>query len=272
MKREIMNSPVATDFPQGVPQSVVDAVQVLYIACAARKASWPLNACISCCMDASLAREMCDWPLRSLTHRHIGEYLAAAEAWQQEPEEYLYFLPRVAELISRGNADLFGYSAASALNRLGCFEHSALSDEESHAIDIWSQALWQWWLDVEGDACDRPLLMESADTLLEMFALARLPLDPFLARWQQSDSNWAAIQFGMLLADIEQHDSCTNAFAKDMPGFSETIQGWAFRSDVYLHFAKRWERMSDVDANRLLYGNPHLELSVAAVLGPRVSG
>ena len=102
-----------------------------------------------------------------------------------------------------------------------------------------------------------------------MFANAGLPLEPFLARWRLSGTNWAAAQFGVLLADMEQHGACINAFAKKLPDVSETIRAWAFHSDVYMHFAERWEQMSDAEASENLYGNPYVEASVVAALGPR---
>ncbi len=269
MKRETKNWPVATDFPQGVPQSVVDAVQALYVACGNRRVTWPLNACTGCCMDAQLAREMCDWSLRTVTQKHIYQYQDAAHEAVQDADEYLHFLPRVAELISQGDAGVVRHSTEIALERLGGFDHTALHTDEKHAIDTWSQALWQWWLDADRCGHAPPLLFESADTLLVMFANAGLPLEPFLARWQLSGTNWAAAQFGVLLADMEQHGACINAFAKKLPDVSETIRAWAFHSDVYMHFAERWEQMSDAEASENLYENPYVEASVVAALGPR---
>ena len=277
MKRKKKKSQVAnylpsnTDFPEGVPQGVIQAVRGLYEELSHRHAQWPLNACVGCCMDESLAREMCDWKLRSITRKHIYQYQDAAHDTPQYASEYLHYLPRVAEFISQGDAGLVRHSTEIALDRLGRMNHSLLVVAEKQAIDTWCMAIWQWWLE-EGGSRNFSMLREGPDALLIMFANAGLQLAPFLRQWQQSGTAWAAAQFGVLLADLEKRGKCTNAFASDLPDVSAEMKSWAQLPEVYLHFAEIWERMNDCEANAGLYGNHYLELSVTAQLGPRIAG
>ena len=220
-------------------------------------------------MDEKLAREMCDWSLRSITRKHIWEYQDAAHDTPQDVDEYLHYLPRVAEFISQGDASLVRHSTEIALDRLGKLDHALLGVAEKQAIDTWCMAIWQWWLD-DGGSRNFALLREGPDALLVMFANAGLALPPFLRQWQQSGTAWAAAQFGVLLADIEQRGKCINAFARDLPNVSAEMKAWAQLPEVYLHFAEIWERMSDCEASVSLYGNHYLELSVTAQLGPRM--
>ncbi|MBB6577014.1 hypothetical protein HNP33_001064 [Comamonas odontotermitis] len=271
-KRKNNYLPDVSAFPVGVPTEVIDAVRALYEACATRRAVWPLNACISCCMDAKMAREMCDGDLRSLTARHIYEYQDAAHAAEQDADEYLHFLPKVAELISQGDTDIVRHSTEIALQRLGGFDHSMLSFAEKQAIERWALALWQWWLDAAGNSQGRFSLMhESADSLLVMFANAGLTIEPFLALWQRSESAWAAVQFGTMLAHMVPNGSGITPFAKDTPQLEPSIRTWAFKTEVYMHFAAIWAQLTDSDALGLCNGHLAMEASVCATLGPRVS-
>lgn len=270
-KREKTYLPDASAFPVGVPAGVIDAVRALYEACSTRRVTWPLNARVGCCMDAQLAREMCDWDLRSLTATHVYEYQDAAHDAAQDADEYLHFLPKVAELISQGDTGLVRHSTEIVLERLGGFDHALLSQQEKHAIAHWALALWQWWLDSAGEG-KFALRYETADGLLVMFARAGLSIDPMLASWQRCESSWAAVQFGLLMAEIDTGDLRANGFADPCEELVPTIHAWAYRSEVYMHFAAIWEQLSDRDALRLCASRPATEVSVCESLGPRLPG
>ena len=261
--------PTASDFPAGAPLSVMEAVRDLYEACATRRVVWPLNACMSCCMDEHLAREMCDWSLRLLTQTHIYEYQDAAHEAQQDADEYLHFLPRVAELISHGDAELVRHSTEIALDRLGGFDHALLTADERAAIARWSLSLWRWWLDAGDEREHLPILNESADALLVMFGLAGLELEPYLRAWEVSSTPWAAAQFGVLFAELNRLGKALNAFADDKPVLEVTIRAWVHQSDIYLHFASIWEQMSDREVMKALGDSPYMQASVVEALGQR---
>ena len=268
-KREKTYLPDASAFPVGVPADVMDAVRGLYEACSTRRATWPLNACTGCCMDAQLAREMCDWDLRSLTATHIYEYQDAAHEAAQEADEYLHFLPKVAELISQGDTELVRHSTEIALERLGGFDHALLSLQEKQAIAHWALALWQWWLDSAGEG-NFTLRYETADGLLVMFARAGVSVQPMLASWQCCESSWAAVQFGLLMAEIDTGGLRANGFATPCEELVPTIHAWAYSPEVYMHFAAIWEQLGDQDAHRLCAGRPATEASVCESLGSRL--
>lgn len=261
--------PTAGDFPAEVPLPVRAAVQGLYEACATRRAVWPLNACTRCCIDKQLAREMCDWSLRLLTQEHIYEYQDAAHDGPQDADEYLHFLPRVAELISHGDAELVRHSTEIALDRLGGFDHALLTADECAAIDCWSLSLWQWWLDAGDEREHFPLLNESADTLLVMFGLAGLELRPYFRAWEVSSKPWAAAQFGVLLAELDRLGKALNPFADDKLASEASIRAWAHESDIYLHFASIWEQMSDREVRMALGDSPYRQALVVEALGHR---
>ena len=268
-KREKTYLPDASAFPVGVPADVMDAVRGLYEACSTRRATWPLNACTGCCMDAQLAREMCDWDLRSLTATHIYEYQDAAHEAAQEADEYLHFLPKVAELISQGDTELVRHSTEIALERLGGFDHALLSLQEKQAIAHWALALWQWWLDSAGEG-NFTLRHETADGLLVMFARAGLSVQPMLTSWQCCESSWAAVQFGLLMAEVDTGGLRANGFATPCEELVPTIHAWAYSPEVYMHFAAIWEQLGDQDAHRLCAGRPATEASVCESLGSRL--
>lgn len=270
-KREKTYLPDASTFPAGVPSEVVAAVRALYEACSTRRATWPLNACTDCCMDEKLAREMCDWDLRSLTAKHIYEYQDAAHDREQDADEYLHFLPKVAELISHGDTGLVRHSTEIALQRLGGFDHALLSPSEKQAIEHWALALWQWWLEAEPASKQHfPLWYEDAESMLLMFAKAGLTIHPFLQRWQHCHSAWAAVQFGVLLARLDSCGGQLRGFGDDCQWLGAVLQTWAFSNEAYMHFASIWERMSDDEARTMLSGCIYDEASVLEQLGPRV--
>ena len=267
-KREKTYLPDASAFPVGVPADVIDAVRGLYETCSTRRATWPLNACTGCCMDAQLAREMCDWDLKLITQKHIRAYQEAAHEATQDTNEYLCFFPRIAEMISHGDTESVRFTPEIALDRLGQCDHEHFSVAERDAIERWCHALWQWWLDAGGDE-HIPLLRLEADALLIMFGNAGLALDSFLTRWQQSDTAWAVGQFGMLLDGFACDEEYMNSFVAERPEISLKVRAWSEREDVYLHFAEHWSRLSDAESLESLFGSPYFVLLVTEKLGRR---
>src|SRR5258706_349774 len=67
-----------------------------------RSPSVALDACVTCCMDADLEREMRRLPLRSLTEHHFYQYNDAAKSVVQPADEIKYLAPRMLELLAQG--------------------------------------------------------------------------------------------------------------------------------------------------------------------------
>ena len=264
--------PSAQDFPAPVPAEVVAAVQQLYRAFAQRRApTGHLNACTSCCMDPALEREMRALPLRAVTAHHLWEYQDAAHEQEQDTAEYAWFLPRVAEFMSHGDLSALRHSSEIALERLGGCTHTEFSHEEYAAIIAWLFALWHWYWKDAGSSADRnvALLHESASTWLVMLDRAQVPLAPFLAAWQSSDSDWAMLQYAQLCLSLNGQKHF-NAFADERPALRQTLSSWADSPEVYRHFAQHWAALSDERVDELLSGHRvQVEHDLLGVLGPR---
>ena len=266
------NLPQAPDFPAHVPAEVIAAVQQLYRAFAHHpRPTSPLNACTECCMAPELEAEMRSLPLRALSAHHICAYQDAAHDADQADDEYAYFLPRVAELLSHGHPELVRHSTEIALDRLGICARDGFSDSEYAAIAAWSMALWAWYLR-DGSLVWQgtpPLLREDADALIVMFAVAGVPLAPLLGAWVQADSDWALLQYALLAHAVDQSRSQFSFFVDKLPELGNTLHAWAFSSDVHRVFAQRWAAMSDARANALLEHSCRPEEQLLEVLGPR---
>src|SRR5256885_7718593 len=83
MTSKRMQSPAAQI--QERTDALVAASQALYQSFAGyRSPSVALDACVTCCMDADLEREMRRLPLRSLTEHHFYQYNDAAKSVVQD--------------------------------------------------------------------------------------------------------------------------------------------------------------------------------------------
>jgi hypothetical protein len=258
------------DFPACVPDEVIAAVQQLYHAFAHRHPPVEhLNACIGCCMDPKLEREMRTQALRTLTPHHIHQYQDAAQdarTPEQYADEYAYFLPRIAEFISHGNPELVRHSTEIALDRLGKCARDAFSDKEYQSITAWCMALWQWYLRGGGWGAKVPLLSDHADALLVMFDIAGIPLPPLLDAWADTASDWALVQYGLLAGEFGTPRGLSNAFANDRPALHQTLHSWVFGDRIRERFAARWQAMDDAHVTAMLRHSPYVRLNLENIL------
>lgn len=112
--------------------------------------------------------------------------------------------------------------------------------------------------------------LEAMD-LLVMFAQGGVDIGPLLQEWACCDSDWALLQYASLCADLENPAAPGNAFADDLPTLLPTLREWAFQTPVFMHFAQRWEGMTDQDASHLAqrFDGHQDETDIVGVLGVR---
>ena len=216
-------------------RTVVDA------ACATFKHHEPpkgtLDVCLGCCMDEELEREMRRMPLRQVTTRHFYEYNSSAKSREQPPEELLYFLPRMLELLALGEG--LHHSTELYLDRLGNCPADALTPKERAAVDAFALAFFREGLGHTGRE-PSPFDGSNAFDILLMFHKGSVDVQPLLAHWL-NDERPSAVQHYAEASywDFWGKHEIQNAFAEDQPVFCETMKTWLLDAGDRQRFAQK---------------------------------
>ncbi|MBB3196863.1 hypothetical protein [Roseateles terrae] len=184
----------------------------------------PLNACLACCLSEQTEKEMRTLPLAKLTARHFYEYNTAAKGPEQPADEVKYLLPRMLELLADGQ-DIH-HSLEISLRRVESCEAGSFSDTETAVLNRFALAYFRQMLTGAGPHGDQRLLDDTISVLL-MFHIAGLNIEPLLALWLQLDEPASTVQF---VQDTywefwKDHD-ISNAFATDYPAFKALLKRW----------------------------------------------
>ena len=262
--------PQAADFPATTPPGLVLAVQQLYAAFTHRARPRAFNVCTcGLCMSPAMSTALQALPLRSMGADLLAQYLNSARDASLPAQDFVWLLPRVAELMSHGDLEQMRHSAELALDRLAECPAGELTEAEHQALSEWLMALWCWYLQ-DGTTdwpCPVPMLNKDADELLLMAALGGLPVTPMLTAWRQADSDWAVLQFVLLAHALDVND--LNPFVEDRPEVVAELHAWTHDAHVRQHFRARWLAMSPNQAAALLDHDCHPVTQLQSVLGER---
>ncbi|GKT25369.1 hypothetical protein [Acidovorax sp. SUPP3334] len=220
-----------------VPAALRSAVEAAYAAFQRHRAPQTLDVCTGCCMDVALEREMRSLPLRKITAHHFYEYNSSAKSSVQPPEELLYLLPRLLELLAQGEE--LHHSTELYLDRLGRCPADALSRQERAAVDAFALAFFREGL---GHGARKPSPFNGANAfdILLMLHIGGIAIAPLLAHWLEDDRASAVLHY----ADGSYWDfwgtqRIRNAFAGDRPAFQATMADWLLDADHRQRFARK---------------------------------
>ena len=206
-------------------EAAIEACYAAFRHCEAPHA--PLDACTHCCMDPALEVQMRRLPLREITTQHFYGYNDAAKSAVQPTEELRYLIPRLLELVARGEE--VHHSVELYLDRLGRREPGAFSSAEWASIQTLCEKLFAQRLTFYPWARPDQALMSSQFDLLLMFDIGGVDIAPMLAHWLATDtpestlnyvasSFWNCWYYGS--ADV------SNAFAGDRPDYRARVWAW----------------------------------------------
>lgn len=215
----------ATATDTALPPALRTAVDAAYAAFQHHEApKSTLDVCLACCMDEALEREMRRMPLRQVTTRHFYEYNSSAKSSEQPPEELLYFLPRMLELLAQGEE--LHHSTELYLDRLGNCPADALSPKERAAVDAFALAFFNEGLGHTGPE-PSPFNGANAFDILLMFHKGGVNLQPLLAHWLDNERPSAVLHYAEASYwDFWGKHEIQNAFAEDQPEFREAMKAW----------------------------------------------
>lgn len=204
-----------------------------------------LDVCTACCMDAELEREMRRLPLRQLTQRHFYEYNDSAKSPVQPAEEIKYLTPRLLDLLA-GGARLH-HSTELYLDRLGRCEPGSFSATEQAALQGFALAYFAQGLEQWPAASDALFQGENAFSILLMWAYARVPLEPLLQQWLDSDSDASTLNFvdACYWDYVWNANQMGNAFATDQVEYQRTMEEWLNRPATKARWTEKLMRLVD---------------------------
>lgn len=191
-----------------------------------RAPSTKLDVCLYCCMDAKLEAEMRTQPLRSLYRQHFYEYNTSAKSPAQPVDEVKYFIPRMCELLAEG-IDIH-HSIELYLNRVGRCPQDSFDAAERKALNAFALAFFT-------DGLRQPLYMDGglfqrddALSILLMFHLGGINIEPLLAHWERDAAREAAVHFAYIAYWDYWYEGgvVTNAFAEDQLEFRQKVEAW----------------------------------------------
>lgn len=205
----------------------------------------PLNACVPCCMDADLEREMRRLPLRRLTEHHFYQYNTAAQSEVQPADEIKYLAPAMLQLLAQGAR--LHHSTELYLDRLGRCGPGSFSAQESAALQAFAHAFFALGLEQWAEPDKGVFQGEDAFCLLLMWDYAGVPLQPLLDHWLACDSESATLHF--LDACFYEFIWCghriKNPFASDRKGYRATMEQWLSQACTKQHWAEKLLRLAE---------------------------
>ncbi len=238
-----MPSPVARI--QACRDALEAATQALYQGFAAyRPPTQLLDACVACCMDADLEREMRRLPLRSLTEHHFYQYNDAAKSRIQPAHEIKYLAPRMLQLLAQGAR--LHHCTELYLERLGRCEPGSFSAHESAALQAFARAFFALGLEQWAEPDKGVFQGETAFSVLLMWDYAGVPLQPLLEHWLACDSESATLHFvdACFYEFIWGSHCISNAFASERTGYRATMEQWLSQTTTKNHWAEQLLRLA----------------------------
>lgn len=197
----------------------------------------PLDACVACCLSEKTEKEMRTLPLYKLTAHHFYEYNTAARSPEQPADEVKYLLPRMLELLADGQ-DIH-HSLEISLVRIGSCQAGSFTDIETGVLNRFALAYFhQVLIDPSPHGTQR--LLDDTLSVLLMFHIAGLNIEPLLALWLQSDEPGATVRFvqDTYWGFWKDHD-VSNAFATDHPSFKALFKQWLLDPAVRHRFVEK---------------------------------
>jgi hypothetical protein len=221
------------------PKTVSEAVANLYAAFRGYESPKTLlDVCTGCCMDEKLEKEMRKLPLASLYRNHFYQYNDTAKSEVQPADEIKYFIPRLFELLSQ-NEELH-HSVELYLDRVGRCPAGSFTDAERVALDNFALAFFADGLKETPGCASTRFMRENAFTILLMFDIGGIDIDPLLDNWIADDGIASTLQY----AEASYWDFWTraqigNAFASDRSGYQNKLKAWLLNSNHRKTFAQR---------------------------------
>jgi hypothetical protein len=221
------------------PTTVNEAVANLYNAFRSYESPKTLlDVCTGCCMDEKLEKEMRKLPLASLYRNHFYQYNDSAKSAVQPADEIKYFIPRMFELLCEG-VDLH-HSTELYLDRVGRCPAESFTNAERSALDNFALAFFEDGLKEMPDCAAPRFMRENAFTILLMFDIGGIDIDPLLDCWIADKSVAATLQY----AEASYWDFWTgaqvgNAFASDRLTYKSKLKAWLLNSNHRKLFAQR---------------------------------
>jgi hypothetical protein len=191
-----------------------------------RKPTGHLDACTYCCMSAELEQEMRGLPLAQLTGEHFYAYNTAAWGDPVQPaDELKYLLPRMLALMAEG-VDVH-HSVELSLDRVGRCASGSFSSAEAASLDRFALAYFRCALsgNPKGDRSGR--LPQEPLSLLLMFHIGGVAIEPLLDAWLETEEPEATVQFvDETYWRYWKDNDYSNAFADNHPAFRAQLQRW----------------------------------------------
>ncbi len=202
------------------------------------KPSHPLDVCLHCCVSEKFERELRELPLKRLTAHHLYEYNCSAKSEVQGPREVGYFVPRMLELLADG-ADIH-HSIEISLDRLGRCPPGSWSEKEQAALSRFALAYFDVNLRGEPLGVDGRCLLDDPLSVLVMFDIGGLAIDPLLDLWLKCEHPFSTVQFVQATYwDFWEQRDYSNAFASDRPDFRQKIKAWLLDPEHRERFTRK---------------------------------
>ncbi len=197
--------------------------------------AFPLDVCLACCMSPELEQEMRQLPLAKLGRRHFYEYNTSVKGEVQPVHELRYLLPRMLELMVEG-VDIH-HSIELSLDRVGRCPVGSFRDAELEVLNRFAMEYFRNTL------CGGQLVSgyrEDPPSVLLMFHIGGLAVDPLLELWLQMDCPESTVQLvHALYWDFSEKQDYKNAFATDHPAFRETLREWILNPQHRQRFVEK---------------------------------
>ena len=181
-----------------------------------------LDVCLFCCVSTDVEKQLRSWPLKRLTAAHFHEYNCSAKSEVQSVREIGHFLPRMLELLTEGEA--IHHSLELFLDRVGSCPSEDWRADERAALDRFALAYFDCVLTDDSSASPWG---DDAFSVLLMFDIAGISIEPLLVRWLNCDAPRATAAFvEATYRHFWSHQAYENAFASDRPGFCACLRDW----------------------------------------------
>ena len=216
------------------------AVQNLYVVFGGYPApAFPLDVCLSCCVERQIERELRELPLRSLTARHFYQYNGSAKGAVQPVGEVKYLLPRLMELLAKG--EHLHHSIELYLDRLGRCDPSALETGEREAIQRFALVHFRAGLDQWPIDSSSLFMGENAFSILLMWDIGGVDVSPLLAHWLSCDSETATLHYidASYWDFWESGGAFANAFSGERGSLKDRLRNWITAPGNRKVFAQR---------------------------------
>ncbi|MEY4563765.1 MAG: hypothetical protein RLZZ618_3042 [Pseudomonadota bacterium] len=179
----------------------------------------PLDVCLGCCMSTELELEMRRLPLAQLAQEHFYEYNSSAKGQHQPVAEVLYLLPRLLELIAKGEE--VHHSTELFLDRVGRCAEGSFTDAEQHVLSRFALAYFEHALNSAALWNHEPL------SLLLMFHKGGQSIEPLLESWLNNECPEATVKYvHETYWNFWTGRTCSIAFAADDADFRQQIHDW----------------------------------------------